>query len=204
MLSNGFSYSVVLTYAFSRYTWLYFLKKKSDVAVVFPQFLAQAERVLGCKLKVLQTDGGGEFQALKGFLAQRGIGHKLTRPHTSEQDGLVERKHRQILECGLSMLAHASLQLAYWNEAFCNAVYLINRLPSSTLGVKSPHEVLFNEKPDYMSLKTFGCLCFPNLKPYNKHKLQFRSTPCILLGYSTYYKGYKCRDSTGRTLCQDM
>lgn len=75
---------------------------------------------------------------------------------------------------------------------------LINRLPSSPLRIQSPYELLFREKPNYIALRTFGCLCFLNLRPYNKHKLQFRSTPCTFLGYFPQHKGYKCRDHTGK------
>ncbi|KAA3470075.1 retrovirus-related Pol polyprotein from transposon TNT 1-94 [Gossypium australe] len=86
----------------------------------------QAERTLGCKLKAVQTDGGGEFQVLKLYLTQQGIVHRFACPYTSAQNGIVERKHRQIVEAGLSMLAHAAMPLTYWNDAFSSAVYLIN------------------------------------------------------------------------------
>lgn len=68
---NGFVYYVAFIDVCTRYTWIYFLKKKSDVFTVFPQFHKQAERVIGCKLKVLQIDGGGEFQALKNICFNR-------------------------------------------------------------------------------------------------------------------------------------
>lgn len=120
---------MAFTDAFTRYTWLYFLCQKFDVASVFPHLLKQAERALGVKLVTLQTDRGREFQALKSYLATEGIFHKLTCPYTLEQNGLVERKHRHVMENGLSMLAHAGMPLHYWYEAFSNAVFLINRLP---------------------------------------------------------------------------
>lgn len=100
---------------------------------------------------------------LKSYLNQQGILHRLTFPYTSAQNGLIELKHRQVVEAGLSMLAHASMPLMFWNEAFCSAVFLINRLPSHPLGDVSPHEKLFQTKPDYSYLRIFGCLCFPNL-----------------------------------------
>ncbi|KAG8485307.1 hypothetical protein CXB51_021723 [Gossypium anomalum] len=77
-------------------------------------------------------------------------------------------------------------------------VYLLNRMPSHPINHASPHEKLFNSTPEYTFLRVFGCLCFPNLRPYNKNKLAFRSTPCTLLGYFPSHKGYRCLDSFGK------
>jgi hypothetical protein len=63
----------------------------------------------------------------------------------------------------------------------------------------SPIEKLFVTKLAYSFLRTFGCACWSNLRPYNTHKLAFRSKQCTFLGYSTHHEGYKCLDiSTGR------
>jgi histone deacetylase 1/2 len=43
-------------------------------------------------------------------------------------------------------------------------------------------------------LRTFGCLCFPFLRPYNNHKLDFRSSPCVFFRYSSSHLGYRCLD----------
>jgi hypothetical protein len=51
---------------------------------------------------------------------------------------------------------------------------------------------LFHYAPDYLFLKTFGCACWPNLRPYNSYKLQPRSLQCVFLGYSLLHRGYKC------------
>lgn len=61
-----------------------------------------------------------------------------------------------------------------------------------------PHEMMFGVKPDYHALKTFGCLCFPCLRPYNKQKLSLRSTSSTFLGYTCNQKGYKCLNGCGR------
>lgn len=79
------------------------------------------------------------------------------------------------------------------------AVFLINLLPSRVINMQTPIEKLLGTKPDYSFLRTFGCACWPNLHPYNTHKLAFRSMRCAFLGYSNQHKGYKCFDiSTGR------
>ena len=92
------------------------------------------------------------------------------------------------------MLAKSHLPNTYWVEAFSTAIYLINRLPTSVLDNKSPYQVLLNNEPDFSSLKVFGCACYPLLRPYNDHKLMFRSKRCIFLGYSSNHRGYRCLD----------
>jgi histone deacetylase 1/2 len=91
------------------------------------------------------------------------------------------------------------MPLKYWDEAFLTAVHLINRLPSQVIDNQTPMEHLFGSKGDYSLLRIFGCACWPNLCPYNNHKLQFRSKQCVFIGYSGSHKGYKCLDiSSGR------
>jgi len=72
------------------------------------------------------------------------------------------------------------------------AVFLINRMPTSTLKMASPFTKLFGQEPHYNTLKVFGCRCFPYLKGYNKDKFQPKTFPCIFIGYSLLHKGYRC------------
>nr|CAN82452.1 hypothetical protein VITISV_003326 [Vitis vinifera] len=79
------------------------------------------------------------------------------------------------------------------------ATFLINRMPSKVLEYDSPYFTLFRRHPDYKSLRVFGCLCYPFIRPYNTHKLQYRSVQCLFLGYSLNHKGFLCLDyATGR------
>ena len=68
-------------------------------------------------------------------------------------------------DLGLTLLHYASLPLQFWDYAFTTTVYLINRLPTTTLKFVVPFVALFNKEPDYHFLKTFGCACFPLLRP---------------------------------------
>jgi hypothetical protein len=86
------------------------------------------------------------------------------------------------------------MPLKYWDQAFLATTHLINHTPSKTLGYDTPLHCLLSAQPDYFNLRVFGCMCWPNLHPYNSHKLQFQSTRCVFLGYSNHHKGYKCLD----------
>lgn len=193
---NGFKSYVLFIDDFSRYSWLFPLKFKSDLFGCFVKFKCIIENQLSCKIKQLQTDGGGEYtsNSFTKFLNDSGIYHRFTCPHISQQNGIAERKHRHICETGLTLLAQSHLPSKYWVEAFHTAVYSINRLPSSVLQFEIPLTKLFNKEPDFSLLKTFGCACYPHLRPYTKHKLEFRSKQCVFLGYGSNQKGYKCLD----------
>jgi len=67
-------------------------------------------------------------------------------------------------------------------------------MPTLVLQNTSLFECLFRRTPDYNFLCTFECLCFPFLRPYHAHKLDFRSSPCLFLGYSSFHLGYRCLD----------
>jgi histone deacetylase 1/2 len=184
---------------FSKFTWVYLIKHKSEVLHKFQDFQAMVERQFNRSILTVQSDWGGEYERLNSFFTKIGIVHHVSCPHTHQQNGDAERKHRHIVEVGLSLLAHASMPLKYWDEAFIAAVHLINRIPSRVIQFSTPLERLFNEKPDYASMRTFGCACWPHLRPYNNRKLQFRSKQCVYLGFSTYHKGFKCLDvASGR------
>lgn len=85
------------------------------------------------------------------------------------------------------------------DHSFTTFVYLINRFPTSTSPkFTSPFHSLNNKLPDYTSLKTFGCSCFPHVRPYNKNKLHLRSIECVYLDIFTSHKGFKCLSKEGR------
>jgi len=92
------------------------------------------------------------------------------------------------------------MPLFYWPYTFQAATYLINRMPTSTLKNKTPFELLFNQNPNYMKLKQFGCLCYPLSRPYNTHKLQTKAVSCVFVGYSLTQNAYLCLDLLSRKI----
>lgn len=189
-----FRYFVLFVDDFSRYAWLYPLRRKSDFFQYFLLFQKMVERQFERKIKKFQSDGGGEFQKSEFLmhLSENGIVHQMSCPKTPEQNGVVERKHRHVVEHGLALLFHANVPKKYWVDAFMTSVFLINRTPSEKLKMKSPFSLLFGKEPDYSSLRVFGSRCFPCLREYAKNKFEPESLACVFLGYSEKHKGYRC------------
>ncbi|CAM8893629.1 unnamed protein product [Rhodiola kirilowii] len=155
--SGGYRYYVSFIDDYSRFCWVYLIKFKSDVESVFYAFQSHVERLLNLKIRAVQSDGGGEFSHLRTYFRRTGISHRVSCPHTSQRNGVAERKHRHLVETDLALLAHSSLPLRLWDEAFLTACYLINRLPSRVLDNSTPITRLLQIAPDYSFLRTFGC-----------------------------------------------
>lgn len=128
---------------FSKYTWIYLLKKKSDVFQAFLDFQWYVERLFSTKILTMQTDWGGEYEKLNSFFQRIGIVHHVSCPHAHQQKGSAECKHHYIVEKGLALLYQASVPLKFWDEALLTATYLINRLPTPVVNFKTPFESLF-------------------------------------------------------------
>lgn len=84
--SNGYFYFVIFTYNYSKYTWLYPIKRKNDIAVIFLQFQAMIECQFNTKIEHFQSNGGGEYRALSMPFQSCGISLRLICPHTHEQN----------------------------------------------------------------------------------------------------------------------
>ncbi|RVW22623.1 Retrovirus-related Pol polyprotein from transposon RE1 [Vitis vinifera] len=196
---TGARYFLIFIDDYSRHTWIYFLSTKDQALHSFITFRKMVENQLHTTIKCIQSDNGGEFLVFKPYLEAHGILHQFSYPHTPQQNGRAERKIRHLVETGLALMAQSFLPSKYWTYAFQTAVYLINLLPAKLLHFQSPIQAFFHKLPNYHHLRVFGCLCFPSLRPYTQHKLCYRSTACVFLGYAPAHKGYLCLDvSTSR------
>ena len=147
-------------------------------------------------IKILRTNCGGEFISTNftQFYHDKSILHHLSCPHTPQQNGVAERKHKHLIQCALAILSESHLLMSYWSYAVSTAAHLINRLLTPNLHHKTPYDILFYTPPNLTYLKSFGCRCFFLLTLYRAHKLHPKTTPCVFLGYPTNSKGYLCLD----------
>ncbi|RDX87353.1 hypothetical protein CR513_31185, partial [Mucuna pruriens] len=129
------------------------------------------------KLKSIQTDGGREFRTLI----------------PSQHMVLFTELHVHILTIRMVQLNASTVMLLK------PALHSLHKLVCpSILQMKSPYFCFFNQVPNYLFLKGFGCACYPHIRPYIQHKLAFHSKECVFLGYSNSHRGYKCLAPDGR------
>lgn len=130
--NSGFKYYLIFIDDYSRYTWFFPMRLKFEVFAIFVKFKKYVENLLSCTIKILQTDERGEYKnkAFHDFLNKHGISFRFSCPKHPEQNSMAERKHRHIVETGLTMLAHSHMPQNFWDDAFHSALYLINMLSS--------------------------------------------------------------------------
>jgi transposase InsO family protein len=194
-VSNKFHYFVTFVDDFSRMTWLFLMKNRSELFAIFQIFRNMIKTQFAQKIRILRSDNAKEYMShsFASYLSNKGIIHQTSCAHTPQQNGVAERKNRHLLDVTRCLLSQMHVPKQFWTEAVLTACYLINRMPSSVLEGASPHSLLYpSSSPFSLPLKVFGCVCYVhNLGP-GFDKLDPHATKCVFLGYSTTQKGYRC------------
>ncbi|KAL2246003.1 UNVERIFIED_CONTAM: Retrovirus-related Pol polyprotein from transposon TNT 1-94 [Sesamum indicum] len=190
------NYMMTIVDDHSRCTWVFLMKQKSETTSLLIDFHKMILTQFDKRIKIVRTDNGSEFlgQQIVDFYKREGIIHQTTCTYTPQQNGVVERKHKHLLEVARSLMFQSKLPKMFWTDAILTATYIINRLPTPILKWKTPYEILYNKPVDYSHFKTFGCLCFATNNLPNKTKFEPRAMKCVFLGYAMNQKGYKVYD----------
>ncbi|GKD62569.1 retrovirus-related pol polyprotein from transposon TNT 1-94, partial [Tanacetum coccineum] len=132
---------------------------------------------LNAAVRNIRTDNGTEFvnQTLRDYYEQVGISHETSVARTPQQNGVVERRNRTLVEAARTMLIYAKAPLFLWAEAVATACYTQNRSIIRRRHGKTPYELLHDRKPDLSYLYVFGALCYPNNDSENLGKLQAKA-----------------------------
>ena len=199
---DGYKYFVIFVDDFSRVTWLYLLKSKNEVMKVFKDFHNLVKNHFSSQIQTLRSDNGTEYMShiMKQYLSTHGIMHQTSCVGTPQQNGVSERKNRDLLEKTRALMLQMNVPKRFWSQGVMAAAYIINRLPSRVLEFKSPLEVMKGRKIDLSHLRVFGCICFVHIQSLHRDKLDPRAAKCIFLGYSSTQKGYKCYNPQLRRL----
>jgi transposase InsO family protein len=163
---TGSKYCLVIVDDYYRFTWVFFLQEKSQTQDIWKGFLREAQNEFGLRIKKIRSDNGTEFKnsQIEGFLEDEGIKHEFSSPYTPQQNGVVERKNRTLLDMARTMLDEYKTPDRFWAEAINTACYSINRLYLHRILKKTSYELLTGKKPNASYFRVFGSKCFILIK----------------------------------------
>lgn len=195
-------YIFVLIDDYSRYMWSILLKEKNEALEKFIIFKRVVEEETKSSIKTLRTDRGGEFTSneFRIFCETSGINRHLTAPYSPQQNGLVERRNRTLMEMTRSILKHMSVPNYLWGEGVRHSTYLINRVATKFLESMTPYEALKGRKPNIKHLKVFGCLGYAKVDKPHLRKVDDHTRTLVHLGTEPGSKAYRLFDPMYREI----
>ncbi|GKE53982.1 retrovirus-related pol polyprotein from transposon TNT 1-94 [Tanacetum coccineum] len=110
---NGRKYILVIVDDFSQFTWVKFLRSKDEVPEFVIKFLKMIQVRLNATIRNIRTDNDTEFvnQTLRDYYEEVGISHQTSVAHTLQQNGVVERRNRTLVEAARTMLIFSKAPL---------------------------------------------------------------------------------------------
>lgn len=191
--AGGNQYYMLLIDDCTRWSFVYMLKSKDQVVEVFIRFKAEVENATGNYIKVLRSDRGGEFlaRAFQDVCDKAGIRRHFIAPYSPQQNGVVERKNRSVMEMARALLKSMGVLGRFWAEAVRHAMYLLNRLPTKAMGDRTPYEAWNGKKPHLGHLKIFGCKGHARPGVSHLKKLDDRSVPMVYFGKEEGSKAHR-------------
>jgi transposase InsO family protein len=190
---GGNKYCLVIVDDYSRFTWVFFLQEKSQTQETLKGFLRRAQNEFGLRIKKIRSDNGTEFKnsQIESFLEEEGIKHEFSSPYTPQQNGVVERKNRTLLDMAITMLDEYKTSDRFWAEAVNTACYAINRLYLHRILKKTSYELVTGKKPDVSYFRVFGSKCFILIRRGRKSKFAPKAVEDFLLGYDSNTRAYR-------------
>ncbi|GJW47739.1 retrovirus-related pol polyprotein from transposon TNT 1-94 [Tanacetum coccineum] len=203
---NGKKYILVIVDDYSRYTWTLFLRSKDETPEVLKDFLTMIQRNLQAQVITVRTDRGTEFlnKTLHAYFKEEGIKHQTSIARTPEQNGVVERRNRTLVEAARTMLSASKLPLSFWAEAVATACYTQNRSIIISTHGKTAYHIINDRKPSIKHLHIFGCICYITRDGENLDKMKEKGDPCVMVGYSTQSKGYRVYNKRTRLIAESI
>ena len=196
---GGCRYFVTFIDDFSKKTWIYFLKNKSEVLSKFQHFVHLMKTATGRTLQTLPTDNGGEYMSrdFSDFCLSQGITRELPPPYNPERNGIAERRNRSLLDITQCLLINRALPGHLWAEVVKAAGDLLNLQSTKHNPDKTPNELFYGKKPSINHLRVFGSSVFAHTPKVSRTKLDPRAERCVLLSFDEAAKAYRCyRPST--------
>jgi transposase InsO family protein len=143
---------------FSRFTLVLFLQDKLETQSTLKRFLKRPQIEFALKVKKIRSDNGSEFKNLQveEYIEEEGIKHELSAPYTPQQNGVVERKNRTLIDMARTMFGEYKTPERFWSDAVNTTCHAINQLYLHRLLKKTSYELLTGNKPNVSYFRVFG------------------------------------------------
>ncbi|KAK1695928.1 hypothetical protein QYE76_012625 [Lolium multiflorum] len=153
-------------------------------------------------IKAIRTDNGTKFKnyTMQEFVDDEGIKHEFSAPYTPQQNGVVERKNRTIIEMARTMLSEFKSPHNFWGQAISTAFHYSNRLFLRPLHNKTPYELLTGNKPNVMYIRVFGCKCLVKDNRGKLGKFETRTIEGTFVGYAENSHAYRYYNKSSGTI----
>nr|GEZ00301.1 hypothetical protein [Tanacetum cinerariifolium] len=161
---NGKWYVLVIVDDYSRYTWVHFLRSKDEAP---------------------------ENQVLKEYFDTVGISHQMSYVQTPQQNRVVGRRNRTLVEAARTMLIFSRAPLFLWAEAIATACFTQNRSIIHRRFNKTPYKLINGRKPNISFLYVFGAPCYPKNDREDIGKLGAKGDIGFFIGYSADSCAYR-------------
>ncbi|GJZ33387.1 putative ribonuclease H-like domain-containing protein [Tanacetum coccineum] len=203
---KGKKYILVIMDNYSRFTWVKFLRSKDETPEFVTNFLKQIQVGLNKTVRFIRRDNGTEFvnQVMSEYYEGVGIFHQKSVPRTPQQNGVVERRNRTLVEAARTMMIFSKAPMFLWTTAVATACYTHNRSLIHTRHNKTPYELVHDKKPDLTFLRVFGALCYPTNDSKDLGKFQAKADIGIFVGYAPSRKGYRIYNKRTRRLMETI
>nr|GEX22770.1 retrovirus-related Pol polyprotein from transposon TNT 1-94 [Tanacetum cinerariifolium] len=154
----------------------------------------------------IRTNNGTKFvnQTLCEYYKEVGISHETSVARSPQQNGVVERRNRTLIEAAHTMLIYAQASLFLWAEDVSVAYFTQNRSIIRLRHGKTPYELLDNKLPDLSFLHVFGALCYPTNDSENLGKLQPKADIGIFIGYAPTKKAFRIYNRRTRSIVETI
>ncbi|GJZ37546.1 retrovirus-related pol polyprotein from transposon TNT 1-94 [Tanacetum coccineum] len=183
----------MILYMFDFKTYSYCPELYIRMNMIYNDLPPSHEIGLNKTVRYIRTDNGSEFvnQVLTEYYERVSIFHQKLVPRTPQQNGIVERRNRTLVEAARTMLIFSKASMFLWAKAIATACYTQNRSLIHTRHNKTPYELVHDKKPDLTFFRVFGALCYPTNDSKDLGKLQPTADIGIFVGYALSRKGYR-------------
>nr|GEY49335.1 hypothetical protein [Tanacetum cinerariifolium] len=172
---NGKRYVLVIVDDYSRYTWTHFLRSKDE-----------------------------RPKTLHAYFAAEGIHHQTFVARTPEQNGVVERRNRTLVEAARTILSATKVPLFFWAEAIATVRFTQNRSLVIHRHEITPYHIINDRKPSVKFFHIFGSLCYIVRDGENLDKMKEKDDEYIFVGYSTQSRAYRVFNKRTRVIMESI